>query len=80
MLKRMIEFLAPRFSGPAALVVPPATAVLLSITVLSVIHALAGTPEILATIALPVGVTAVYSTLYAAALWRARKVSHGSRS
>jgi hypothetical protein len=76
-LKRMIEFLAARFAGLAALVLPPAIAVLLSITVLSVIHALAGTPELLATIALPVSVTALYSTLYAVALWRARKVSHG---
>lgn len=72
-LKRMIERLASSFSGLAALVLPPLIAVGLSIAVLSSIHALAGTPEILATMALPVSVTAIYSTLYAYALWRSRK-------
>ncbi|MEW9806369.1 hypothetical protein ABUE31_10265 [Mesorhizobium sp. ZMM04-5] len=75
-LKRMIEALAARLSGLAALLAPPAAAVLLSIAVLTTIHALAGTPEIATTIALPTSVTALYSALYAAALFRARKVSH----
>jgi hypothetical protein len=69
-LKRMIERLAANFSGVAALALPPLIAVGLSIAVLSSIHALAGTPEILATMALPVSVTAIYSTIYTAALWR----------
>lgn len=76
-LKRMIELLASSFSGVAALVLPPLIAVALSLGVLTSIHALAGTPEVLATIALPTGVTAIYSTLYTATLWRARKTSHG---
>ncbi|MCX7305599.1 MAG: hypothetical protein NTV73_14900 [Hyphomicrobiales bacterium] len=75
-LKRMIEFLAVRFSGIAALVLPPLVAIALSLAILTTVHTLAGTPEILATIALPAGVTALYSTIYAAALWR-QKVSHG---
>ena len=75
-LKRMIEAIAARLAGIAALVLPPLIAVALSLAILTTIHTLAGTPEILATIALPVGVTALYSTLYAAALWR-QKVSHG---
>ena len=75
-LKRMIEAIAARLDGIAALVLPPLVAVALSLAILTTIHTLAGTPEILATIALPVGVTALYSTLYAAALWR-QKVSHG---
>jgi len=75
-LKRMIEAIAARLAGIAALVLPPLVAVALSLAILITIHTLAGTPEILATIALPVGVTALYSTLYAAALQR-RKVSHG---
>ena len=74
-LKRMIERLASSFSGPAALVLPPLIAVGLSIAVLSSIHALAGTPEILATMGLPVGVTAIYSTIYTAALWRAGRAN-----
>jgi hypothetical protein len=76
-LKRMIERLASSFSGLAALVLPPLIAVGLSVAVLSSIHALAGTPEILATMALPVSVTAIYSTIYTAALWRARRASDG---
>lgn len=72
-LKRMLEFLAAGFHGVAAFVLPPVIAVALSLAVLATIHAVAGTPEILATIALPLSVTAAYSTLYNAALWRGRK-------
>lgn len=75
-LKRMIEAIALHLAGVASLVAPPLVAVALSLAILTTIHTLAGTPEILATIALPVGVTALYSTVYAAALWR-QKVSHG---
>ena len=76
-LKRMIERLASSFSGIAALVLPPLIAVALSLAVLTSIHALAGTPEILATIALPTSVTAIYSTIYTASLWRIRRASDG---
>ena len=76
-LKRMIERLASGFSGIAALVLPPLIAVGLSLALLTSIHALAGTPEILATIALPTSVTAIYSTIYTAALWRIRRTSVG---
>jgi hypothetical protein len=76
-LKRMIEQIAARLSGIAALLLPPVIAVALSLAILATIHTLAGTPEIFATIALPVGVTALYSTLYTLALWRARKAGHG---
>ena len=76
-LKRMIERLAASFSGIAALVLPPLIAVALSLALLTSIHMLAGTPEILATIALPTSVTAIYSTIYTAALWRIRRASLG---
>lgn len=72
-LKRMLEALACRFTGLSALVLPPLIAVALSLAILVTIHTLAGTPEVLATIALPTSVTALYSTLYTAALWRMRK-------
>lgn len=72
-LKRMIEGLAVRLPGVAALVLPPLAAVVLSIALLTAMHGLAGTPEILATIMVPVSVTALYSSLYSAALWRSRK-------
>lgn len=74
-LKRMLEALSARFSGIAALLLPPLIAITLSLVVLTAIHTLAGTPEILATIALPTSVTAAYSTLYTAALWRDRRTS-----
>lgn len=72
-LKRMIEALARRLPGLAALVLPPVLAVLTSLVLLSVIHhRLAGTPELLRTIAVPLSVTALYSASYAFALWRSR--------
>jgi hypothetical protein len=74
-LKRMIELLASSFAGLAALVLPPTIAVVLSLAILTAIHALAGTPEILATIALPTSVTALYSAIYTAAIWRGGKAA-----
>ncbi|MDN3714164.1 hypothetical protein QWZ10_24505 [Paracoccus cavernae] len=72
-LKRMIETLSARVAGPAGLVVPPVIAVATSVLILTTLHSLAGTPEIRATIALPLTVTAIYATLYSFALWRARR-------
>ena len=74
-LKRMVEAVAARASGASALVLPPLIAVALSLAILVTIHTLAGTPEIAATIALPASVTALYSTLYAIALWRAGRTT-----
>ena len=74
-LKRMIEATALRLSGTASLVLPPLIAVVLSLAVLGTIHALAGTPEIAATIALPASVTALYSTIYSLALWRGKRAA-----
>lgn len=72
-LKRLLEALAARFSGMAALVLPPLIAISLSLFVLTAIHTLSGTPEILATIALPTSVTAIYSFVYTLALFRSRR-------
>jgi len=71
-LKRMIEALSARLPGAAALILPPLLAVAGSVPLLSLIHSLAGTPEIAATIAVPVSVTALYSSAYSFTLWRAR--------
>jgi len=76
-LKRMVEAVGARFSGIAAIVLPPLIAVALSLAILVTIHTLAGTPEIATTIALPTSVTTLYSTLYAYALWRGRKAQNG---
>lgn len=77
-LKRAIEALAARFDGLAALVSPPAIALLVSASLLSAIHRLAGTPEILATIALPLTVATSYAAVYNLSLWHsARRRYHG---
>lgn len=63
-LKRMIEALSARLPGSMGVWLPPLVAVLVSLTLLGSIHWLAGTPEILRTIAVPMSVTAVYATTY----------------
>lgn len=72
-LKRGIEFLTARLSGIAVLVVPPLAAFAVSVALLSTIHALSGTPEILATIAVPLTVATSYAALYNWGLWKARE-------
>lgn len=71
-LKRMIEAVSARARGAWRLVLPPVLAVAASFGILTLVHRLAGTPEITATIALPMSVTALYATGYAFALWRER--------
>lgn len=70
-LKRMIEALSARLPGSAGYWVPPVVAIAASLSLLSSIHWLAGTPEILRTIIVPLSVTAVYATTYNLALRRA---------
>lgn len=71
-MKRMIEAVSARLKGPGGAILPPLLAVGLSLAVLSALHLIAGTPEIAATIALPLTVTAIYSTSYSLALRRNR--------
>ncbi|WP_299847231.1 hypothetical protein [uncultured Paracoccus sp.] len=73
-LKRMLEALSQRLQGFAALIMPPLLAMGASALLLSVIHNLAGTPEILSTIIVPLSVTTVYSAAYTFALWSHRDV------
>lgn len=72
-LKRAIEFLAGRFSGLAALLAPPVIAGLVSASLLTILHTIGGTPEILKTIAVPLTVATSYAALYNYSLWRIRK-------
>lgn len=72
-LKRMIEAISARASGAGGLVLPPLIAIATSVLILTTVHRLAATPEIGATIAVPLTVTAVYSALYSYALWKARR-------
>lgn len=58
----------------AALFVPPLVAAASILTILVTAHTLAGTPEVLATIAVPFTVSTTYAILYNLRLWRA---AHG---
>ena len=69
-LKRMIEAVAARLAGLPALLVPPLVAASLSLVLLAVLHGQAGTPEIAATIAVPLIVSTGYAFLYSLSLWR----------
>jgi len=74
LLKRGIEELAKRLSGPTALLAPPLIAGLVSASLLTAIHVIAGTPEIGRTIAVPLTVATSYAALYNFSLWRNRTV------
>jgi len=69
-LKRMIEAAALRLGCASALVVPPLLAACVSSGLLVTLHGLAGTPEIVATIAVPLIVSTSYACIYSFALWR----------
>lgn len=73
LLKRCTEALARRFSGKTALLAPPLIAGLVSAGVLTSIHTIGGTPEIIRTIAVPLTVATSYAALYNLSLWRSRK-------
>ncbi|WP_428512774.1 hypothetical protein [Roseovarius sp.] len=63
-LKAMIEHLLPRISGLPGLILPPLACAAISVTLLSLVHRAVGTPEIAATLALPVTVATSYAALY----------------
>jgi len=72
-LKRLVEALAGALPGPAGLIVPPLAAWAVSAGLLAAIHAAAGTPEILATIALPNLVATGYAMACTLAVRRAKR-------
>lgn len=67
-LKRSLEAMAARVSGPAAFVLPPLVTCVVVLAVLLTAHRLAGTPEVWATIAVPYAVSSVYAWIYNAGL------------
>lgn len=67
-LKQTLEALAGRFNGGLAYVVPPAITATTVLAVLVGVHALIGTPEIAATIAVPWTVSTLYAFGYTATL------------
>ena len=73
-LKRVLEVLAARLAGPAAYVLPPLATASVILALLIGVHRLIGTPEIVATIAVPWSVSTGYAILYTVAL---RRTLHG---
>ena len=67
-LKRAIEAVSARTKGRARYVLPPLVAALISALVLTSLHALAGTPALLATISVPFSVASIYAVIYSATL------------
>jgi hypothetical protein len=64
-LKKAVEALARHIGqGGARFWAPPLIACLGSATILTVVHALSGTPEILRTIAVPLMVSTSYAAIY----------------
>ncbi len=69
-LKSIIDALSRRFSGGLRLWGPPLLACLVTTGILLAIHALAGTPEILPTIAVPLFVSTSYAAIYSGSIFR----------
>ena len=63
-LKSVVDALSKRFHGLARLWAPPLLACLGSASLLTVLHALIGTPEIATTIAVPLLVSTSYASIY----------------
>jgi hypothetical protein len=67
-LKRSLEAMSARLSGPLAVIVPPLVTCAVVLVVLLSVHSLAGTPEVWATISVPYTVSSAYAWIYAAGL------------
>ncbi len=67
-LKKALETLDGRLSGAAAYVVPPMITAGSILAVLTLVHRLIGTPELVATIAFPWTISTLYAVIYNARL------------
>lgn len=74
-LKKTLEALDGRLSGPSAYLIPPAITAASILALLVLVHGLIGTPELIATIAVPWSVSTTYAVLYNAGLVRARRAA-----
>lgn len=72
-IKRGIEDRFRRLEGLTALVVPPVLSCSIVLALLVGAHAIARTPEVWATIAVPYAVSSTYAVAYTASLWQARR-------
>ncbi|MEZ5956642.1 MAG: hypothetical protein R3C27_05450 [Hyphomonadaceae bacterium] len=73
-LKKFLEWFNAKLKGAAALAAPPLVTATAIGAILISAHTLAGTPEVLATIAVPFMVSTTYAILYNLRLWRS---AHG---
>lgn len=79
-LKRVVETINQRCEGATALWLPPLVAVAGSAVLLVSLHLAAGTPAIIATVAVPLLVSSSYVSLYNLTLVRTRRHSRGTSS
>ena len=78
-LKRFLEWASARLTGKAALYLPPAISACVTFFLLSAIHRIAGTPEVLATIVVPFAVSTAYAFVYCQTLGRDRRAAETGR-
>ncbi len=72
-LKKTLEALDGRLTGALAWAVPPAITAGSILALLTLVHTAIGTPEVIATIAVPWSVSTLYAIVYNAGLVRARR-------
>ncbi|HRD47505.1 hypothetical protein [Brevundimonas sp. UBA2416] len=72
-LKKTLERLDGTLSGVLAFIAPPLLTATSILALLTLAHTLIGTPEIVATIAVPWSVSTLYAIVYNAGLVRARR-------
>ena len=69
-LKRVIEHIFRHSVGWQRFARPPLAAFVISVALLTIVHTIAGTPSLLATISVPITVSTVYAFLYTITLSR----------
>lgn len=70
LIKRWLEWAHARLTGPVARLVPPLISCLTVAGLLTGVHTAVGTPEVLATVAVPWTVSTLYAFAYALSLER----------
>ena len=68
LLKRIVELVSTCVTGPARLFLSPLATGVVSLLILTAVHKIAGTAEIVTTISFPVMVSVSYAAIYAGAL------------
>jgi len=63
-LKRIVDGLLPHLKGVPGLITPSVLCAAFSVSLLAMIHTIAGTPEVWTTLALPSTVGTLYATFY----------------